>query len=314
VKGCQILASIRDVGLLLLPEYFEWHQPTTSGVPRSFPVLQSRVCFTDLHPSELAQHAARFGEFSLEFDHSSLRALGAIPVFYIPQPMGSVRDGNGVGAALIAIATDARVAVQRMALLENCLNGPVPVNPEIELNLGFVGSPNDMGNFRLSVPEAKNFLRAIGHGITPWMQLSDGLGALLNYFYPADDARHDKLLDYYRQREWRIACKFAVEGAEVLRAATEGERNRILEIDPAFFGRQITTDNGVVNALDHALLHAGIDGNAAIEMVRRVIVPEEAVEDVTRILAKLASPPPVIRTEDVEREFVYPRSRSGHAS
>ena len=91
-KGCQILTAIRDFGLLLVPQLIEWSQPVIDGAsPRIFPVLQSRVCFTELNPIELRGHAAKFGEFALEFDPHTIRSLGAIPVFYVPQPSSNTK-------------------------------------------------------------------------------------------------------------------------------------------------------------------------------------------------------------------------------
>src|SRR5579871_4914394 len=84
-KGLNILGCIRDFGLLLLPESIEWSQPISGHPPRTIPVVQSRVCFTDLTPSELPEHALTFGHFALEFEIESARQLGAIPVFYVPQ-------------------------------------------------------------------------------------------------------------------------------------------------------------------------------------------------------------------------------------
>src|SRR5882757_349348 len=84
-KGLNILACIRDFGLLLLPESIEWSLPLKSKPPRTIPFVQSRVCFTDLTPAELPQHAETFGHFALEFEMESARRLGAVPVFYVPQ-------------------------------------------------------------------------------------------------------------------------------------------------------------------------------------------------------------------------------------
>lgn len=90
-KGCKILAAIRDFGLLLTPQLIEWKQPTLDEAqPRVFPVLQKRVCFAELNPSELPQHAKKFGRFALEFEIDTVHRLGAVPVFYVPQPTSKV--------------------------------------------------------------------------------------------------------------------------------------------------------------------------------------------------------------------------------
>jgi hypothetical protein len=281
-----------------MPEHIEWKQPTAKGKPpRIFPILQKRICFTELTVSELPQHAKEFGRFSLEFDIDTLRRLGAIPVFYIPQPTAEGLDGNAVGVGLLGVTMDARTIIGRLAGLARILNGPTPVAEQLTLNMSFTRSPEQTGNFTINSAEAKSLLRAVGHGTTPWDPLDFGINSLLNFFYPADDVKHDKLLDYYRQREWRIACAFTINGIQVLRVPTASEKARFLKIDPKFFGRQIQTDSGPVNALDNALVHPGLNGITMIQMVRRVIVPAAAVGRVTNILAKLAHPPQIVSTD-----------------
>jgi hypothetical protein len=110
-EGKQILSAIRDFGLVLTPQFIEWTQPTLAALPRTLPVLQKRVCFTELSLSELPGHAEKFGHFALEFETETLRRLGAMPVFYVPQPISTMTDGSLVGAALVAIATDLRALV-----------------------------------------------------------------------------------------------------------------------------------------------------------------------------------------------------------
>jgi hypothetical protein len=84
--ACSILEIIRDFGLLLAPESVKWQYEHKDGSPpRATQVLQRRVCFTELAPDELRGHARRFGHFALEFTVSTLKSLGAIPVFYIPR-------------------------------------------------------------------------------------------------------------------------------------------------------------------------------------------------------------------------------------
>ena len=87
--GIAILESIRDMGLLLVPQIIDWIRP-----PRRLQVIQKRICFTSLKPKELIKHAEKFGYFALEFDANIVRSLGATPVFYIPQHISSPNDGS----------------------------------------------------------------------------------------------------------------------------------------------------------------------------------------------------------------------------
>lgn len=292
-KGLQILECIRDFGLLLLPEALEWNQPVEHGPERTFPVVQPRVCFTDLSPGELPEHAARFGHFAIEFEMESARRLGAIPVFYVPQ-----RNG-GVGTSLLAILLDSRAVIRRAAGLHGILNGEMPVNERIDFTTGFARNPAEKKSFDINSHEARLLLEALDHQATPWRMLSVGMDALLNFFYPADDVIHDKPLQYYRQREWRIACGFAIKGVEILRRPSDDEVRRISAIDEQFFLRPIQTDHGPIQPFDRSLVHPGIDGKTIMQMARRVIVPEAALEETKNVLSKIKDAPQVIAMEQL---------------
>lgn len=294
-KGNSILAAICDFGLLLTPELIEWRQPTL-GTPRVFQVLQKRVCFTELSPCELRGHAERFGHFALEFEVDTVRQLSAMPVFYVPQPISELVDGSGIGTSLLAMAMDLHVVIKRIALLDKML----PISePVLDFNVSFARSPDNQGHYKIYRDEAKNVIAAIGHAVTPWNDLSAGAYSLLNFFYPTDNQKTEKKLDYYRQREWRIACSFHLRNkigsdVEVFHIPTSAERKKFLEIDQEFFSRKISTDTGIVETLDQTLVHPGLNNKRLIEMVRRVIVPVEAVKDATSILNVLKNPPTVI--------------------
>ena len=303
-KGCKILAAIRDFGLLLTPQQIEWKQPTFDGAARTLPVLQKRVCFTELSPHELPAHAERFGHFALEFDIDAVRSLGAVPVFYIPQPSKTAVDGSAIATGLLAIALDAYAVVQRMAFLDRTFKGSTPVQEKLDMECGFASSPNGRGKYKIDRDETKNFLAAIGHAVTPWTDLEHGMSGLLNFFHPTDNDKADRALEYYREREWRVASAFAInqpDGSrvEVMHVPTAEERARFTEIDPEFFGRTIKRDIGDVQTLDAALVYPGLGGRRIIDMVRRVIVPASVVDRATEVLATLKSPPPVVPTDAV---------------
>lgn len=293
-KGVAILRSLCDSGLLLVPEYIEWKQPTVNGNPRIFPVLQTRVCFTDLSPSELPQHAEKFGQFALEFEYDTARKLGAIPVFYVPQPVSKSSDGNALGVALVAIAVDTHALVHRISSINSVLNGPIPVQERIDINTGFVRSPDDRSTLNVNSHEMRVAIEALSHGMTPLQNLEAGANALLNFFYPADDTAHDKALDYYKQREWRIACRFSIDGREVLRGLSEDEKKTLLIIDREFFSRTIKTDTGDVEMLSAALIHPGLGDAKILEMARRIIVPNDAVAEAKQLLSGLKSIPEIV--------------------
>ena len=292
-KGIEILTCVRDFGLLLLPESIEWSQPVTNQPPRTFPVVQARVCFTDLNPAELPEHGQKFGHFALEFEVETARQLGAIPVFYVPQ------RGGGVGTSLLAILLDAQAVIDRAAVLHRLLNGNVPAEERIAFTTGFARNPQDKSTFAIHAEESKLLLKALDHQATPWPMLSNGMAALLNFFYPADDTIHDKPLQYYQQREWRIACNFAIDGIDVLRRPTENEARRMSQIDEQFFLRPIQTDHGTVARLSRSLIHSGLSGKTILQMTRRLIAPRSAIEQARELLANVEGAPEVLAMEDM---------------
>jgi hypothetical protein len=290
---------------VLTPQFIEWTQPNIAGPPRTLPVLQQRVCFTELSPKELAGHAEKFWHFSLEFEIGTVRQLGAMPVFYVPQPTTEATDGSHVGSALVAIATDMRAVIERMAGLNEVLHGRLPVNSKFDFDVGFSGSPDGRGKYTIDRDEAKNFLAAIGHAVTPWNDLRAGANALLNFFHPTDNKKNDAALEYYREREWRIACGLSLKGrdaqpeTELLRVLTAHERQRLLEIDHEFFSRKVQTGTGEADTLDRALVLSGLHSRRVIQMVRRVIAPASAVKDAVALLSDLDNPPPVVALEEL---------------
>jgi hypothetical protein len=245
------------------------------------------------------------GHFSLEFEIETARRLGAMPVFYVPQPTSEATDGSLIGSALVAIATDLRAVVQRMAELNEVLHGAVPVLEKLPFDVGFAGSPDGRGTFTIDRDEAKNFLAAIGHAVTPWSDLRAGTDALLNFFHPTDNKKTDAALEYYREREWRIACGLRLKGREgqpdtdLLRVLTAQERQRLLEIDEEFFSRKVQIGTGEADTLDQALVLPGLHSQRVIQMVRRVIAPASAVKDAAALLSDLDRPPPVVPLEEL---------------
>jgi len=170
----------------------------------------------------------------------------------------------------------------------------MPVMKKLDVTPTFARGPQNSRTFSIDSDEARNLIHAVGHQVTPWEPLRAGMWALLNFFYPADDLKRDKTLEYYRQREWRIACCFAIHGKEVLHVPTPCQKKRLLEIDPDFFGRKLQTDLETGDALSYALIHPGLNGRTLIEMVRRIFVPVDAVDRATDLLASVPNAPQVV--------------------
>jgi hypothetical protein len=292
-KGLKILTCIRDFGLLLLPESIEWSQPVNNKPPRTFPVVQPRICFTDLAPVELSEHAEKFGRFALEFEVEVARQLGAVPVFYVPQ------RGGGLGTSLVAILLDARAVIDRAALLHKVLKENDPEIERLDVTTGFARNPQDKKTFNIHSVESKVLLEALNHQATPWPMLSQGFDALMGFFYPADNTVHDKPLQYYQQREWRIACNFAINGVDVLRRPSEDEARRISEIEPQFFLRPVQTDHGAVERLSRSLIHPGLDGKTILQLAKKLIAPESAIDQIREAIKDVEGSPEIVAIENL---------------
>ena len=293
-KGLKILSLICEVGLVLAPEVVKWKTPHADGSPpREQETIQRRVCFTELAPPELARHAEEFGHFALEFDIETLKRMGAMPVFYIPQP--AARDGDGaasLGSTLVMQSTDAMILAMRLADIAEVL--PEVNEGRFDCTVGFT----NLKTFSLDVAETRKVLEAFAYAITPADMIKHSLAGLLSCFYPADNVRDNKALAYYRQREWRIAWNFAIRDEEVMRAPSSQLIDRLLDIDAAFFGRDFPTMSGVKRLAEVAFVFPGIGGKKAVQMVNRVVVPRAALAAAKAALDRAAPGVPVVCTED----------------
>ncbi len=296
-KGCKILSLICEAGLILAPEVVAWSHPHADGTPpRTAQVIQRRICFTELAPGELAEHAKEFGNFALEFDVHTLKRLGAMPVFYIPLATGDNTDGvRSLGSTLVLQSIDAMMLAMRLVELKKIVDDPSSP-PSVEIVLG-----NDRPQaFQLNVSETRKVLEALAYAITPADMMEHALTGLVSCFYPADNLRNDSALAYYRQREWRIAWNFAINDVDVMRRPCDELIARLLEIDADFFGRDFPTMSDPRQLASEALVFPGIANKRIIEMVNRVVVPRAALASARTIVARFAPSIPVVCIEDVK--------------
>ena len=297
-KGCKILSLICDAGLLLAPEVVTWQYPHADGSPpRTQTYIQRRICFTELAASDLGEHAKTFGQFALEFEIGVLKGMGALPVFYIPQATSSeLSEANDLGSVLVNQMIDAAVLATRMTELKK-LADSASEGAHLDVTMGV----SQFRDFSLEAKEARSTLEALGYGLTPTDMLEHAVYGLLHCFYPADNLRDNRPLAYYRQREWRISHNFAIRGEEVMRRASDEVIGRLMEIDTEFFGRGFQTAAGMSTLGKESWVYPGSGGKRVIQMVRRVIVPREALERASTIVANIAPNVPVVCSEDLRQ-------------
>jgi hypothetical protein len=291
------MLSLMCNGLVLAPEAVKWEYPHADGSPpRKQEVQQKRVCFTELSSAELPRHADEFGHFALEFEIDVLKGLGAIPVFYIPRQIGAEGEVAALGSVFVIQIIDAMILAMRLAGVKKNLDEAPFATGQFPCVFGF--TETKLQTFHLDVAEARKFIQAFTYSLTPPDMLQNSLTALLSFFYPADDIGHNKTLAYYRQREWRIVGNIAVRGEELMRRPTTEFVERLLEIDSEFFGREFPPSSGKRLA-DDIYVFPGIGERRIIEMVRRIIVPDVAVERAKSIVKCVNNPPPVIAFSDL---------------
>jgi hypothetical protein len=299
-KGCKILSLICDAGLLLAPKVVKWEYSHADGSPpRKQEYIQRRVCFTELSPSDLIEHAQNFGLFALEFEIDVLKGMGALPVFYIPRATSAdASEINSLGSVPVMQTIDAMVLAMRLAGVKQNLGGtPEVVEGRFDNTFGF----DKLKTFSLDVQETRKALEAFCYGLTPPDILQHGIVGLLGCFYPADNLRDNNALAYYQQREWRISGNFAVRGEEVMRRASDEVIGRLLDIDAEFFGRDFPTP-WAKRLAEEALVYPGFGGKRVIQMVRRVIVPREALDRASATVARLAPDVPVVCIEELKAD------------
>ena len=298
-SGLKILELIRDFGLILTPEIARWEYPHADGAPpRSAAMIQRRVSFTELSPHELARHSEEFGHFALEFEIDTLKRLGAMPVFYVPR---ATAGAGSLADTIVMQIIDAMRLTDRIARVTSILEQAPAAQPTVPFTFGMT---DNQKVYDLNPAQAKETLQGVGHALTPPKMLSDTLEGALNFFYPAD-ARNNEALKYYRQREWRISGNYAIKGEELMRLPSEAMITRLLDLDGDFFGRVFPPNDQIISntsikdvsqkrLVDWMYVLPGLEGKHILELVRRVIVPDGAVEEARKILEPIKEAPAVV--------------------
>jgi hypothetical protein len=251
--GLRILDSILDKGLLLAAELRTF--AACAGLTAA-EFVQKRVCFTALTSEQLADHSRTFGSFSLEFDGGVVRDFGALPAVYFSGRLPTGEIFNTAGEGLARTLLEAHNVLG--GLWNLCEQGPED---------------------RKKVVTA--LLDEIHPSKIPIQILYFTLQALLNLYYPTDDPQRTVPLHYYQQREWKIVPNLSYRGQWHYPSPTPDESTRLIEINPGFFGEIILGKPRV----EHCCFFT-VDGKNVVDFVRRIIVPDEALDCAKRIATR----------------------------
>ena len=281
-RGLKILECLSKIGIVLSPEIVEWNQSLSDGSFRKHHTIQQRICFTEISPRELRAHGKKFGPFAIEWEISSLRRMGAIPVFYIPQKLNDNPGLSAIGISLVVQLSDCQRTMDNLLSLKKA--------SETSFNSVTLKNTNENGEVvnKYSVPTAilKNIISFLSYRNAPFDMMRNTLDGASRLFYPADNLSHEKLLDYYRQREWRLVSS-EKDGQAVSRNCKDNEAEQIRQTNPAFWNREISGGPYQFKRIDQALVYPTFEGHHVLTTARRIIVPYAALEKAKKVLSDL---------------------------
>jgi len=315
-KGLKILESFLKNGILLVPETitYNWEKNDEEKTQEKYNVVQRRFCLTQIDISELMAHEKHFGNFHIEFMDKDVYTLGAIPVFYLPRAesdlsewslkklaAGCIYGLNELQTLCGDIQNLAEMADNNRTQDEIYIKGKnwTKENPKVyTVNVKQLRNILDMLTANL-VPNSI----AIDKGRSEIGARVDGLLGIIkcicSLLYPSDKdfgGEHEDLY-FFRQREWRIIGGISMDGEHLDRELNKSEKNFVLSIDPAFFGKKITyADRKEQSLLDGCTIMPSVLYEAKLDksrkskpvqdLVQRIIVPKTALKDAKVIAEK----------------------------
>ncbi len=287
--GLSILKSFFTSGLILAPEIVTWRQPLIDGTYRTTLLTQKRISFTELSQNELPEHGKRFGPFSLEFNITTLRKLGALPVIYMPQGFGNEKDFSNIGLSIVTQTNDIKYTIGQLHHLSQYTNldflkkqNPEAnsISPEAVFNLQNVNPDSQIEHsYQVPFKNIVDILSYIGYKNAPFDLMIGTLTLMQNLFYPTDDTIHDSVLEYYRQREWRLLSGLAIEGNLQTRPLKNDEKFTLLDINNHFWSKELNDGNTSFRRVDNADVIETFQGKHLATLIEAIIVPPEAYDE-----------------------------------
>ena len=286
-NGISILESISEYGLLITPE--SWVLPvelTNSGLEsEEIPIFQKRVCFTAIAPVDLARHAECFGSFSLEFDLSLLRRMGAMPVMYLATTIGGKTDFGGCSISLLHRLKEIHSLLKRLDMLKQiCSNNRYPGPLRLK-----IGSSDEEFSIRSSTDGVQDIISILEHGIRDVNTLKASIDALSGLMYPSEYS-DEELLEYFQEKEWRITNGFihSSTGEGLCHELSSRHKKKLKLINPDYFNSIINMKSSSGPIIDYCSVISEFDGQSIIDLCSRIVVPGIVLEKVKTMLPKQA--------------------------
>jgi len=284
-RGFSILATMKEVGLVLAPEIVEWDIKAITGGREQLKLLQRRASFTELSESELVPHSKVFGPIALSFDIAALREAGATPVIYVPQGVADSAPSQ-IATFCVRGAYHTRYVLRQLQGLKETSDPQFtaahfgqPVAPDYKLHLqNSDSSGNVVASYEVPALQVQQVLQHVGFNNIPFDHSAGILSVFMNMFYPADNTHTGDQLGYYRQREWRlIAGDVNFNGRPMGRALSSAEIATLEGIDPDFWKRELVVEGATHKRSALALVYDPVPDWKFFDLIEAVIVPKHAV-------------------------------------
>jgi len=120
--------------------------------------------------------------------------------------------------------------------------------------------------------------------VEPVATVLNTLVGFSGYLYPVENLTWTGELAYYRQREWRVTANMSYFGESVTQKIRDEEIETLIASDPKFFGRMQDFPNGKCLVARQCQFYRDVRGTLVHNLVRRLIVPEIAIDRAREIL------------------------------
>lgn len=290
-RALNILALIRDVGLVLAPEALEWNLQQLVPGQKSLRTLQRRLCLTELSAADLPSHSKVFGPLALSFDNAKLRDAGAMPVIYIPQGLSTPL--SLIGTMCVNGTHHTKYVLGQLQQLKDLSNPKSaaqefgqPVAPNYTLDLQNTDASGQVvAKYSVPATQVQKVLQHVGFNSIPFDHSMGVLSVFLNMFCPTDNLHLSEPLGYYRQREWRlIAGDMRVDGRPMGRELSDAEKQRLAAVDPTFWNRTLDVDGTSVSRKDLAFVYDPVPGWHPLDLIESIHAPASAFSRIKQIM------------------------------
>lgn len=218
-EGLKIIESMKEIGILCTPDYWEFKQKMNNGTSNPISIAQNSFCATCIPFENLNSHMIEFGLFSLEFTIESFKDLGGNPVFYCDSNESMISE---VIAQFVVIQNIFKLSNDLINIQKDKINIDEPV---------FVTKNGINTDISFTKNEIEIFEKIINSLIEPkYYNLSTFYNTIKNFsslFIPLDSYKVKNVdnLKYYQQNEWRILSNLKIEGLELATSLNEEQKN-----------------------------------------------------------------------------------------